>query len=333
MTTKTPLRLCVLESADAPGSPFLGLDPACDPAPHLAGHHVEHHVLHKATSAGEVRALAARGFDVFINLCDGARDEERAGLEVIHALEELGAAYTGAGPAFYEPSRAWQKERAREAGIDAPRGVLVQGEAGLEGALSALAFPLLVKHPESYGSIGMTKCSQVENAAALRSECERMIARFGGALVEEFIVGREFTVLVAEDAAGGPPCAYAPVECAFPPGETFKHFELKWIDYAGLRWLPVDDRALSKRLREAGARVFSAMSGEGYGRCDLRLTADGRIFFLEMNANCGLFYPRETAGSADEILLADPGGYPAFLERIIALALTRRHAGAAARGL
>ena len=34
--------------------------------------------------------------------------------------------------------------------------------------------------------------------------------------------------------AGGPgstPKAYPPVECVFPPGETFKHYDLKWRDY------------------------------------------------------------------------------------------------------
>lgn len=319
-----PLRICVLESSDAPGSPFLGLDPACDPTPHLAGHHVEHHVLHKATSVAQVRALAERGFDVFINLCDGAKDEERAGIEVIETLESLGAAYTGAGPAFYEPSRAWQKERALAAGIEVPRGLLVRSEAGAEQAIAGLEFPLLVKHPESYGSIGMTKASRVADAEGLRSECARLVARFGGALVEEFVSGREFTVLVAEDPAGGAAHAYAPVECAFPPGETFKHFDLKWIDYAGLRWSPVEDAALSLRLRDVGARAFTAMNGAGYGRCDLRATASGRIFFLEINANCGLFYPRESAGSADEILLAEPGGYHEFLERILGAALARR---------
>ena len=36
------------------------------------------------------------GFDVFINLCDGAWDEDRAGIEVAQTLERLGLVFTGA---------------------------------------------------------------------------------------------------------------------------------------------------------------------------------------------------------------------------------------------
>jgi len=34
-------------------------------------------------------------FDVYINLCDGDGNEDRAGIEVIHALEKLKLKYTG----------------------------------------------------------------------------------------------------------------------------------------------------------------------------------------------------------------------------------------------
>ncbi len=36
-------------------------------------------LLHKATAAKELIKLSSRGFDVFINLCDGSFDEDRAG--------------------------------------------------------------------------------------------------------------------------------------------------------------------------------------------------------------------------------------------------------------
>ena len=46
---------------------------------------------------------------MFLNLCDGAWDEARPGIEVVSALERLELAFTGAGTAFYEPSREVMK--------------------------------------------------------------------------------------------------------------------------------------------------------------------------------------------------------------------------------
>lgn len=51
----------------------------------------------------------------------------------------------------------------------------------------------------------------------------KFLGAFGGALVEEFIAGREFTVLVAEHTQGGteqPLTVYNPMECIFSKGEV-----------------------------------------------------------------------------------------------------------------
>lgn len=45
----------------------------------------------------------------------------------------------------------------------------------------------------------LTKSSRVETVFSLRFQARRMMAKYGSALIEEFIEGREFTVLVAEN--------------------------------------------------------------------------------------------------------------------------------------
>jgi D-alanine-D-alanine ligase-like ATP-grasp enzyme len=47
-------------------------------------------------------------------------------------------------------------------------------------------FPLLVKHFSSYCSVGLTKNSKVHNLLDLQSQCERMLATYGGCLVASF---------------------------------------------------------------------------------------------------------------------------------------------------
>lgn len=54
-------------------------------------------------------------------------------------------------------------------------------------------------------------------------QVRKFIGEYGGALVEEFIAGREFTVLVAENPHDGteqPLTVYTPVECIFSQGEV-----------------------------------------------------------------------------------------------------------------
>ena len=320
------MRICVLNASyEQSKSDFRGHDPYCDPSRHLPEHTFERHLIEKATAVRQVRDLAAKGFDAFVNLCDGAWDEDRAGIEVVQALERFGQAFTGAGSGFYEPTREIMKMGCRYAGIDTPGFVFARTADDAALALAQLRFPMIVKHPNSYGSVGMTRLARVETERDLRAQLRKTIASFGGALVEEFIEGREFTVLVAEARDGETaPVTYAPMEARFPSGETFKHFDLKWVDYDQMTWVPVDDADLAARLRDVSARFFATLGGSGYGRCDLRLAADGALHMLEINPNCGIFYPEGSYGSADLILAEDPAGHRGFLEHALQNALRRR---------
>lgn len=323
------MRICVLTSSTEHSlSPFAPYDPPCSPAPYAPQHRWHHAAVGKATAVAQLQALAAAGFDCFVNLCDGAWDEDRAGLEVVQALEKLGQAYTGAGPESYEPSREAMKRACHYAGVAVPGWVVIPGGelgAGIDKALRTLSFPMIVKHPSSYGSVGMTRASRCTTAAELRTQVERTALAYGDALVEEFIEGREFTALVAEPALEGQvPRTWPAIEFNFPPGESFKHFDLKWIDWQGMDAALVGDAALDLRLREAAAALFAGLGCSGYGRCDLRMDSQGRLFMLEINPNCGIFYPAGSFGSADFALAAYPGGHGEFLAHIVDCALRRQ---------
>jgi D-alanine-D-alanine ligase len=320
------MHLCVLSSSyEQSSAPFAELDPRPDPSRWAPDHTFVHAPLHKATSIPRVRALASQGFDAFVNLCDGAWDEDRAGIEVPQTLERLSQAFTGAGTAFYEPTRDVMKRVCHYAGIETPRFVFCDSASDADRAADTLRFPLIVKHPSSYSSVGMLRDSRCETLAALREVVARNVAAYGGALVEEFIEGREFTVLVAEPSPGdSDPRAWDPVEFVFPPGDTFKHFDLKWVDYHRMSTRRVDDEGLARRLREDSQRFFAALAGTGYGRCDLRMDAEGRLFMLEINPNCSIFYPPDAFGSADFILACSPGGHRGFIDHILDCALRRR---------
>jgi D-alanine-D-alanine ligase len=320
------MRLCTLVSSYEQGdSPFRGLDPYPDPSLWAPDDEWDVCLVDKATAASTVRDLSRRGFDAFGNLCDGSAEEPLAGVEVIHELERLDQAYTGASSRFFEPSRKAMKRLCRCVGVDTPRYRFARGSADAAIAAAHLRFPILVKPPNGFGSIGLTAESRVTTVDALLALVERMVAQHGGALLEEFIEGREFTVLVAEPGEGErAPRGYPPIEVMFPPGESFKHFNLKWLEYAGLGARPVEDAGLVARLQRVAALIFEGFQGTGYARCDVRMDSEGRLYLLDVNPNPGVFYPPSAPGSADLILGHDPGGHRAFIAHIVAAALRRR---------
>ena len=123
------------------------------------------------------------------------------------------------------------------------------------------------------------------------------------------------------------PKAYPPVECVFPPDETFKHYDLKWRDYRLLQWRPGDRRRDSQRkLMRISAELFQGLGGSGYARCDIRRRSTGIPYMLEINPNCSVFYPPDAPGGADAVLQSIPGGHADFIETILADALARQRA-------
>jgi D-alanine-D-alanine ligase len=71
-------------------------------------------------------------------------------------------------------------------------------------------------------------------------------------------------------------------------------------------------------------RVFKELGGNGYARCDYRMDASGDIYMLEINPNCGIFYPPHEPGSADFSLLNDPVDHTKFMKLIIRNAQMRQ---------
>lgn len=318
------LRICLLTDQDLDSPDFPKDDWRCDPRPFLPEASWSYVTLRKESAVRQVIAAAREGFDLFFNLCDGAWDEGRVGIEVVQALEWLDVPFTGADSAFYEPSREAMKRVCRAWEIDTPAYATVRNRDDLARALDLLRFPLFVKHPNGYASSGLTRDSRVETPAALRTQVDLMIQAHGAALVEEYVDGPECTVLVAENPdRAGAPVTYRPLQYAFPEGEAFKHEHLKWVSYHGMHAFPVEDPELDHRLREASARFFQGMRGAGFGRCDIRLDREGRPFMLEINPNCGVYYPPADPGSADLILMADPAGHEGFTRTLVEAAFAR----------
>lgn len=319
------VRICLLTNQDLDADPFPADDWPCDPRPFLPEDEWHVGLLHdKHTAPAEVERLAGEGFDLFFNLCDGAADQEIPGIEVIQTLERLGVPFTGATSGCYEPTREEMKAAAARVGMATPAWVTARTEACVERAAETLRFPLFVKHYSSYASVDLSRNSRVCSPSGLRRQARKMMSRHGGALIEEFIAGTECSVLVAENPHDPlRPTTYVPIQYRFPPGESFKHEKLKWQDYDGLAVEPVADPVLAERLREESAALFVELGCASFGRCDIRVDDRGVPYLLEINSNCGVYYPPADAGSADFCLSLDPAGHAGFTRQLVEAAFAR----------
>lgn len=274
----------------------------------------------------KIRALAEqKRFDVYFNLCDGSSDEDYPGVDVVEAMEEFNMPFTGADSKFYDPTRERMQAVAEAHGVGFARGYRVSEESELDRLAATLQWPLMVKHPQSYSSIGMTRESRVDTLEQLHTQFRRIREEFGSARVEEFIVGREFNVFVVDNPEDlDNPFVYPPTELIFPEGDEFWHTDIKWDYSVPFEFREVKDEALAARLMEAGRKMYLAIQGTGYGRCDVRMRGDGSLYVLEINANPGILYFPEEYGPADYMILYDKDGYYGFFDRIFRSAIVRQ---------
>jgi D-alanine-D-alanine ligase len=313
--------ICVLSSI--PEDPN---DKPYDPSHYMNGFKWKHHRVDPFEVEKQMQDLINDGVDVFVNLCDGTPDDALSGVGLVQLMENLGLAFTGADSQFFDPSRQEMKTHAKKANVPSPSWMIIDCVEDADRAAKKLRFPVLVKPPHGYASIGITRDSRCEDLEQLKVQVELEIKDFGRALIEEFIEGREFTCLVAENPEDPKnPITFKPVEFVFPEGETFKHYNMKWVDYEQMSVKAVDDERIEKIMRMQTARIFKAMNGSGYARCDYRMDADGVIHMLEINPNCGIFYGPDEPGSADFSLINDPVyDHKKFLHLIVRSAQKRQ---------
>ncbi len=311
--------LCVLSSKPDDN------DPPYDPSPHMNGYRWRHYQMDPVDVESQIRMLLDEGVNVFVNLCDGTPDDPISGIGLVKKLEKLCLAFTGADSKFFDPTRTQMKSAARKALVPTPNWMYINKIEDIDKLVKRLRFPMLIKPPHGYSSIGLTPKSRVENIEQLKSQLPLAISEYDRVLVEEFIEGREFTCLIAENPDDlSRPLTFKPVEFIFPEGESFKHYAMKWVDYEKMSVKPVDERRIEQTLREQTIRIFQTMNGNGYARCDYRMDASGTIYMLEINPNCGIFYPPAEPGSADFSLMNDPINHRKFMKLIVRAAQKRQ---------
>ena len=321
------LKVCVLQpDYSTTGVDYKNYDPPRDLSSLLPEATVDHVFLNKLTTYKQLKTLSKKNYDIYVNLCEGYLEWEVPSIEVIYFLELLELPFTGPSSKLYDPTKELMKYVAYTQGVSTPAFALVEDLKNVEKNCSELKYPLFVKPSKAGDSLGIDQFSKVENIQALLKKCAEIIEEYGPLLVEEYIEGREFTVMVSANADDSQSVTcYDPVEYIFPDKNKFKTYALKTSELHPNANVPVKETAIADLLKDAAAKIFAGFGGVGYARLDFRMDAHGQLFFLEINFTCSVFYTNGYEGSADYILKLSNVKAEDFLRRIIAEGIFRHH--------
>ncbi|GAC1396216.1 MAG: hypothetical protein NVSMB63_16650 [Sediminibacterium sp.] len=312
------LKVCVLQPDYSTSAvDYQYYDPPRNLLRLLPGATVDHVLLNKLTTYKQLKSLSRKGYDIFVNLCEGYLEWEVPSIDVIYTMELLGLPFTGPTTLLYDPPKELMKYVAYCEGIKTPAYVLIESEADARVAAAQLQFPLFVKPAKAGDSLGVDEHSLVHNREELLQKVTAILPEYQQLLAEEYIDGREFTVLIAANADGTTGTTFKPVEFIFPEGYHFKTYALKTSELHPDANIPCSDPKVEQQLREAAQKIFKGFHGVGYARLDFRMNEKGELHFLEINFTCSVFYSDGYEGSADYILKHDGVGQAGFLRHII----------------
>ena len=284
---------------------------------------IDHIFLNKLSTYQQLKQLKENNYDIYINLCEGYLEWKVPSIDVITSLDLLELPYTGPSANLYDPTKAIMKYLAFCESVKTPAHAVIESDEEIDSLPGNLQFPLFVKPAKAGDSLGVDDQSKVNNIEDLKKKVRAILDEFGSALVEEYIDGREFTVLVCGNEDGRTCTSFKPVEYIFPEGFAFKTYALKTSELHPNANIGVEDEALANQLKSIAEQVFLSFNGVGYARMDFRMNQKGEIFFLEINFTCSVFYAEGYEGSADYILMHDGVGKRGFLERIIIEGMSR----------
>jgi D-alanine-D-alanine ligase len=242
-------------------------------------------------------------------------------------LAMLGRAYTGAGPhaLYLAQDKALAKKIFQFHALPTPYFAVI--DRGKVGFSHDIQFPLIVKPTSEDGSIGIDAGSVVRTIKEMMERVEQIQERFESpVLVEEYVEGREiYAAVIGNDRPEALPLVELDLS-KLPEGmPRIAGTEVKWEReteaYKRTKsTIAADlDEDIVRKLEETAVAAYRALELRDYGRIDMRLTPDGKIFVIEANPNPWLSSSAEFAMAAKE----SGRSYTGMIREIVDLAMAR----------
>jgi D-alanine-D-alanine ligase len=213
---------------------------------------------------------------------------------IVWALEAMGYRFTGSGGNAI--ARSLHKARAKALlvrnRVPTPSWWLFRHPDEVGRLEDAPAFPLIVKPVAEEASIGVSPPAVVSTLTALRDRVAYIVERYRqAALVEVFVVGREFNVSLWGEPPHVLPLAEIDFSAFEDPYTRIVSFAAKWeegsFEYDHTPVLcpaPIGD-GLAERIAETALRAWDTIGCRGYARVDMRLGDSEVPYVVEVNCN------------------------------------------------
>lgn len=191
-------------------------------------------------------------------------------------LDALGIIYTGSGPLSSAicMDKNISKIIAKNNGIMTPKWKLC--DTVIDDA--KMNYPVIVK-PNGQGSTVGLRIAH--NERELKPALEYAFNYDNSVLVEEYIQGRELTVMLIDGKA-------QPV-CEIIPSHEFYDYECKYTAGMSKYICPAEiDDNISNYVKKISENLFDLLKCENYSRADFRMDDENKFWFLEMNTLPGM---------------------------------------------
>ena len=191
-------------------------------------------------------------------------------------LDALGIIYTGSGPLSSAicMDKNISKIIAKNNGIMTPKWKLC--DTVIDDA--KMNYPVIVK-PNGQGSTVGLRIAH--NESELKPALEYAFNYDNSVLVEEYIQGRELTVMLINGKA-------QPV-CEIIPSHEFYDYECKYTAGMSKYICPAEiDDNISNYVKKISENLFDLLKCENYSRADFRMDDQNKFWFLEMNTLPGM---------------------------------------------
>jgi len=241
-----------------------------------------------------VARLEALAPDLIFNTAEGTRGRFREAFYPA-LFDLLGLAFTGSDA--YACALTLDKHLTKmivaAAGVPTPKWRYVARRDTVLSTISVgLNFPLIVKPNFEGSSMGISADSVVENEASLISQVQIMLSRYPeGVIIEEFVTGSDLTVPFLEKAASQTGGVLEPAQYTFDLRNTDRRYNIYDYDLKQTHFnavhvrvpadIPEEVRSLAM---DHSRRVIRALNIKDAARVDFRLTPEGELTFIEVNA-------------------------------------------------